>query len=281
MTPDQYTPLYAKVKKEYALKLQEVEVRRELLKQQQQSSANVNAKEYKSSSIEHKLNQLDQEEAQTIKYFRDEIVKAEEKYTVEIAKAEDKLKNYKIYCMDNIERIKDKNQIKRSALELKKNSTEVEFDESDDKILTRLKLELANLKEASDRADVNMANYEAVEVKRKKAEQLDRQFLEHIEKVRADALAKDKKEQEDAKRYNQVLEEAEAEDAKRYAADQEKRRAERQEQITEENRALYKQRTELQKVWSDKQHKKYYKISRDERLGFLNLSIDSVLAKLN
>lgn len=281
MTPDQYTPLYAKVKKEYALKLQEVEVRRELLKQLHQSSGNVNAKEYKSSSIDNKLNQLDQEEAQSIKYFRDEIAKAEEKCAAEITKAEDKLRNYKIYCNDNIERIKDKNEIKRNALELKKNSTEVEFDESDDKILTRLKLELANLKEAADRADIKMAEYESQDRINKLAIQRDKALLEHLEKTRTDALAKAAAEEAEQRRYNKIVEEEDKRDAQRYAVEVEDRRQKREAEAVEENRRLHAQKVELEKVWNAKQEKKFKKLSKDDKRGFLNLSIEAILNHLN
>ena len=306
MTPDEYSPLYFKAKKQYTQKCEEVKLRQELLKQQHESNMQSSKKDYKLEELDNRLKKLEDEEDCAINYYKKEIEKAEERcetnirncdtdivkaeeklreYIIskknEISNVEEKLRSYKTSCMDNIERLKEKYDIKKNALELKKNVSNIPFDESNDMVLNKLKLELENLKGVSDRADINMATYEAQDRHNRIALQLDREFLQQQEQIRKDALKKDAKEQEELKLYNKIVEEAEKRDALQYAAAAKDRMLERQAEAVQENIKMYALKKELEKVWTPKQEQKYKKLSRDERLGFIDLELQAVLDHLN
>ena len=266
MNASHYEEQYNKIRKNYGLKLQEVEQRKKFLKEKNTSSSITQKKEYITNSIQNKLDAIDADEERSTKYYYEQIKQAEEK-----------LETAKKYCMDAIERIKEKNDTKRNALELKKNTIEVEFDETSDPQLIKLQIELKELKEVSDRAEEHMNSC----VEKDRVARRDKLYFDHLESVRLEALANDKKTQEEARKYNLIIEQADAEDAKRYALEEAAQREAKLKSIVQENQQLGRLRAELKAVWNAKQEKKYNKLSRDERLGFLKLSIDSILAKLN
>jgi hypothetical protein len=289
-----YEPQYTATLMNVTKKKEEIAQRKQYLKEKNASSTTTQKKEYNSSILQNKLDAIDVEETQNTKYYYTEISKAEDKHSgmvswaeekiesyrrqiySEVSKSEEKLINYKKYCMDAIERIKEKSETKRSAIELKKNNTEVEFDDSSDQQLIKLNIELKELEEKAERAENWMNVYIARDREAYRAEQ----ELKHYEAAREKAKADAKQNSEEEVAYYKLIDETDAEENKRYAEDQALRKKQREEEITEENRQLYKQRTELKKVMTDKQYKNYYKISRDERLGFLRMSTDAILAKL-
>ena len=157
MNAKNYEPQYTAAIMAVTKKKEEIEQRKQYLINKNASSATTLKKEYRNSTIENKLDQIDQEEEQTIKYFRDEIAKAEDRYESEISRAEEKLRVYKAHCLDSINKTKDKNEIKRNALELKKGNTATEFDDSSDQQIIKLNVELKELEGKAERAENHMS----------------------------------------------------------------------------------------------------------------------------
>jgi hypothetical protein len=186
-------------------------------------------------------------------------------------------------CLDNIEKIRDKYNSERELLETKKESVDNEFDETNDKVLNKLKLELQNLKDDKIDAETTMESLRVQEVNRQKQRLKDEQ-----DEARLLEVAKLRKERAEAEErateiFYQRCDESdrkEEEAFKIYEAERAKERDERLKIVIEENKKLYSMRQELEKKWNKKQEKTYRKLTKEKRIDFLTKDINEVLRLL-
>jgi hypothetical protein len=272
MKPDEFVPYLTKAQNKYRDKLREIEIRKESLKQQFESDTNNLKKDSKTKNIDTKLDAINKKEEQSAKYYYDEIKRAEQKF-----------EDYKKLCLDNIEKIRDKYTNERDILENKKEIVDNPFDESNDKLLNKLKLELEHLKNDKEDAEATMKSLEVQEINRAKTrlreEQEDARQAEIARLLRERAIA-------EQRAYDTFYDRCDEEEKKReieYNAYQEQVKKEKEEKLQEviqENIKLHKMRLELEKEWNKKQEKTYLGLSKLKRIEFLSKDIKEVLRLL-
>ncbi len=272
MKPEDFLPFLTKAQKKYQDKLKEVEIRKEALEQQFESNTSNKKKNDKISGLESKLEEISKQEEQSISYYRDEIQKAEQKFEA-----------YKKYCMDHIERLKDKYDIKRNTLEIKKEFTNNSFDEQNDRVLNKLKLELKKIED--EKNDAN-ATYESLVIKEHnwklkmiKDKEAEAKLLETAIIMKQTAQLEEK----NNIIFYQRLDESDKKDEKQYQKYLEEKKEEK-EQIERNviliNKQLYNLRIQLSEKWNKKQETKWKTLSRDIRITYLDKSIEEILLLL-
>jgi hypothetical protein len=272
MKPDEFVPYLTKIQNKYAAKVKEIEVRKEALKQQYESNTNNSKKETKTKNIDTKLEAINKKEEQSAKYYYDEIVRAEQKF-----------ETYKKICLENIDKIRDKYNTERELLENKKESVDNDFDETNDKVLNKLKLELENYKNDKIDAEATMESLRIQEVNRQKQRLKDEQDearLLEIARLRKERVEEEERATELFYQRCDESDRKEEEEYKKYHEEREKEKEERLQIVIQENIKLYNMKLELQKKWNKKQEKTYRKLSKDKRLDFLTKEIDEVLRLL-
>lgn len=272
MKPDEFVPYLTKAQNKYRDKLREIEIRKESLKQQFESDTNNIRKEGKTKNIDTKLEAINKKEEHSTKYYYDEITRAEQKF-----------EDYKKMCLDNIEKIRDKYNNERDILENKKEIVDNLFDESNDKILNKLKLELEHLKNDKENAEATMKSLEVQEVNRQKTrlreEQEDARQAEIAKLLRERAIAEERAIKTFYDRCDET-EKKNEEEYKRYEEQVKKEKEDRLQEVIKENIQLHKMKEQLEKEWNKKQEKTYRSLSKIKRIEFLSKDIKEVLRLL-
>ena len=141
-------------------------------------------------------------------------------------------------------------------------------------------------KPLEDNKDDAQAIYQSLIVKDQKKKENDR--IEKEREAREVERARLLKETAEIEARNmsifyQRLDETDERDAKEYEKYEEERKREKKEKenmVIQENIKLYNLRLELSKVWTKEQENKYYKLSRDKRIGFLGKTVEEILTLL-
>ena len=167
--------------------------RKILLKDLSSSDTNKKKKEEKLTKLNIKSETINNNIEKTIKYYEDEVQRAERKAREDIERIENKLREYKEYCFN-----KKQEQEKKLQIEIEKIDSQKEFfsdddniDEEGDKQLIKMNLELKDLeKELDERQtvyDIQKAKHkqreENARIELLQFEMLQRKIEEHRKQI--------------------------------------------------------------------------------------------------
>lgn len=153
-----------------AMKKKELEIdkRKELIQQMEQSEVNQKKNEIKENKIDVQIESHRKKAERKRFYFENEIKNAEDKYEKIVREAKEQFEKYRNYCLNQIQNIETTTDDIIETLEKQKDISIPSF--SDDKILKRLEIELKQLQDENQQLFEQHTKQSQLEFENKKRE---------------------------------------------------------------------------------------------------------------